>query len=52
MNFMNIPLETPLLQKIGLVFCANRGPTFGGNNEARAQSFEFARKFMLKNLRP
>ena len=52
MNFMDIPMTTPLLQKIGLMFCADRGPTFGGNKEARAQSFEFARKFMLKNLRP
>ena len=46
MNFMDIPMTTPLLQKIGLMFCADRGPTFGGNKEARAQSFEFARKFI------
>ena len=52
MNFMDIPMTTPLLQKIGLIFCADRGPTYGGNIEARAQSFEFARKFMLKNLNP
>ena len=55
MNFMNIPMTTPLLQKIGLSLCtggffAERGPTFGGNPTARKQSFEFSKKFMSEHL--
>lgn len=50
MNFLDIPMTTPLLQKIGLAFCADRGPTFGGNPKARARSFKFAEDFMGKHL--
>lgn len=55
MNFFNIPMTTPLLQKIGLAICtggirAKRGPSYGGNPEARYKSFEFSRKFMNLHL--
>ena len=35
MNFLNIPMTSPILQKIGLSFCASRGTTLGGNVDAR-----------------
>ena len=50
MNFLNIPMITPLRQKIALGLCADRGTTIGGNGEARKASFEFARSFMTKYL--
>ena len=55
MNFLDIPMTTPFLQKIGLALCtggilAERGPTFGGNPEAREKSFQFSRSFMKQNL--
>ena len=50
MNFLNIPMTTPLRQKIALGLCADRGTTIGGNVEARRASFEFARSFMTKYL--
>ena len=50
MGFMNIPMSSPILQKIGLGMCAKRGPTMGGNPEARAASFEFTRAFMIQHL--
>ena len=55
MNFLNIPMTTPLLQKIGLSLCtggifADRGPTFGGNPESRKKSFEFSKEFMSSHL--
>ena len=50
MNFLNIPMTTPLRQKIALGLCADRGTTIGGNVEARKASFEFARSFMTKYL--
>ena len=50
MNFLDIPMITPFRQKVALGWCADRGTTIGGNPEARAKSFDFARNFMLKNL--
>ena len=50
MNFLDIPMTTPLRQKIGLASCAGRGPTYGGNPEARKAAFEFAGGFMAKHL--
>jgi len=51
MNFLNIPMITPLRQKLALAFCADRGPTIGGNSLAREASFKFARQFMKQHLR-
>jgi len=50
MNFLNIPMTTPLRQKLALALCAERGPTMGGNLQARQASFDLARKFMEKHL--
>jgi len=50
MNFLKIPMINSFLQKIGLSFCAKRGPTFGGNFEARENALIFSKEFMLKHL--
>ena len=50
MNFLNIPMTTPFLQKVGFSFCAGRNPLFGGHTESREKSFEFSRNFMDKHL--
>ena len=50
MNFMDIPMTNPTLQKIGLAFCAERGPTYGGNPESRQAAFKFAKEFMGEHL--
>ena len=50
MNVLNIPMSSPLLQKIGLAFCAERGPTFGGNPVSRGKAFEFSKQFMTEHL--
>ena len=50
MNFFNIPMTSPLLQKIGLSMCAKRGPTYGGNQNAKIAAFKFSKKFMREHL--
>ena len=50
MNYLNIPMSNPFLQKLGFMFCVSRGVTIGGNASARKKSFEFAKQFMLKTL--
>ena len=50
MNFLNIPMSNPLLQKIGVGLCAKRGPTYGGNSVARMNAFDFAKNFMIDHL--
>ena len=50
MNYINIPMTTPMLQKIGLFFCAQRGATMGGHPKSRRKSLNFSRNFMIKNL--
>ena len=54
-NFLKIPMTTPLRQKIGLALCsggvfAERGPMFGGNSSARESSFDFSKQFMQFHL--
>ena len=44
------PLLNGTLQKIGLYFCADRGSTLGGNQEARDASSIFAKEFMERYL--
>ena len=44
------PLSSPSLQKIGLVFCADKGAHWGGNEYAREHSSEFAKEFMKFHL--
>ena len=50
MGFLNIPMTTPLRQKIGLGICAERGPTMGGNPESRQAAFQFVQEFMSEHL--
>ena len=50
-EFWNIPINSPTMQKLALLTCAGRGPTMGGNDEAREQSFKFAADFFQKNLK-
>ena len=50
MGFLNIPMTTPLRQKIGLGICAERGPTMGGNPESRQAAFQFVQEFMSDHL--
>lgn len=49
-NRLNLPIRTPLFQKISLACCAKRGPTYGGNTDARNASFKFSREFMKEHL--
>lgn len=49
-NYLGFPLSTPMLQKIGLAFCADRGATYGGNEFARKHSNNFAKEFMGRYL--
>jgi len=44
-------LSSPVLQKIGLAFCAEKGAHWGGNEFARLSSSDFAISFMEQNLR-
>ena len=37
------------MQKLGLYFCADKGPTMGGNKEARIKSKDYAVQF-FKNI--
>ena len=50
MDYLNIPMSNPLLQKIGFMFCVTRGVNYGGNPVARRKSFTFAEEFMIKTL--
>lgn len=50
MNYLNIPMSNSFLQKIGLLFCVERGVNFGGNPTARQASFAFAKSFMEEHL--
>ena len=35
MNYLNIPMSNPTLQKIGFLFCVERGVDYGGNPTSR-----------------
>ena len=50
MNFLGIPMTSPILQKIGLSFCASRGTTIQGNPIARESAHQFSKSFMQKHL--
>lgn len=50
MNFLDIPMNTPTRQKIGLYFCAERGTMMGGNPIAREKAFRFSKEFMQQHL--
>ena len=48
MNYLNLPMSSPIMQKIGFMFCTDRGVNLGGNPESREKAFLFSRSFMLK----
>ena len=50
MNYLNIPMSNPFLQKIGFMMCVSRGVVWGGNSDARIKSFEFSKDFMQETL--
>ena len=50
MNYFNIPMSNPFLQKIGFMMCVSRGVSIGGNSEAREKSFNFSKNFMKKTI--
>ena len=50
MNYLKIPMSNSILQKIGFLFCVNRGVDIGGNLDARKSSYPFALEFMKKQL--
>ena len=50
-EFWQIPINSPTMQKLALLTCAGRGPTMGGNDKARDQSFKFASDFFTNNLK-
>ena len=47
---IGFPLSSPIMQKIGLSFCANKGTHWGGDKFAREHSMEFAKSFMQEHL--
>ena len=51
MNYLKLPMSNPTLQKLGFMFCVEKGVHIGGNPEARKQSLAFAQDFMQKHLR-
>ena len=52
MNYLQLPMSNPILQKLGLLFCVERGVDLGGNPEARTQAMAFSKSFMKKTLNP
>ena len=51
MNYLHLPMSSPIMQKIGFLFCVKRGVNLGGNAVYREESFKFAKSFMEKTLR-
>ena len=41
MNYLNLPMSSPLMQKIGFQFCVERGVNLGGNPESRKKLLLF-----------
>ena len=50
MNYLNLPMSSPLMQKIGFLFCVERGVNLGGNLESREKAFAFSKSFMMRTL--
>ena len=50
MNYLSLPMSSPLMQKIGFLFCVERGVNLGGNTESRKKAFNFAKSFMKNTL--
>ena len=50
MNYLRIPMSNSILQKVGFLFCVDKGVHVGGNLEARKKSLAFAKDFMNDKL--
>ena len=50
MNYLNLPMSSPIMQKIGFLFCVKRGVNLGGNPESREKAFAFSKSFMMRTL--
>ena len=50
MNYLYLPMSSPIMQKIGFLFCVDKGVKLGGNPETRKKAFEFSKFFMRKTL--
>jgi len=51
MNYLNLPMSSPFMQKIGFLFCVERGVNLGGNPESRKKAFAFSKSFMKRTLK-
>ena len=51
MNYLSLPMSSPLMQKLGFLFCVERGVNLGGNPLTRNQAFTFAKSFMIETLK-
>ncbi|MDB4152848.1 dienelactone hydrolase family protein [Flavobacteriaceae bacterium] len=51
MNYLQLPMSSPLLQKLGFMFCVEQGVDIGGNPAARKKAFAFAKEFMHTTLK-
>ena len=50
MNYLRIPMSNSILQKVGFLFCVDKGVHVGGNLEVRKKSLAFAKDFMNNKL--
>ena len=50
MNYLQLPMSNAWMQKLGFLFCVERGVDIGGNHTAREQSMAFAASFMQQHL--
>ena len=50
MNYLRLPMSNSILQKVGFLFCVEKGVNVGGNLDARKKSLAFAKDFMKNKL--
>ena len=50
MNYLRLPMSNSILQKVGFLFCVEKGVNVGGNLDARKKSLAFAEDFMNNKL--
>lgn len=51
MNYLKLPMSSPIMQKLGFLFCVKQGVHIGGNPIAREQAMKSARTFMRTQLK-
>ena len=50
MNYLNLPMSSTLMQKIGFIFCVKRVVNLSENELYRIKALEYAKSFMEKTL--